>query len=181
MLAKSLFQSDLQIFPGLRLEPLAAIVCGLSLCINADAGELRRIQLKDGSVVVGEVAAAANGEFTITSAALGTLRLKDTDIVSISAAAASPPMPSTITSTAKPEEKNGKAIADIQQRINSNPAFAGPINSLKDSPEIKAILGDPELLKAIQSGNLSALEGNPKIEKLIQLPAVQEIVRQVSP
>jgi hypothetical protein len=53
------------------------------------------------------------------------------------------------------------------------------INSLKDDPEMQAILNDPETMKAISAGDLSALMANPKIMELLNNQKVREIQKKM--
>ena len=53
------------------------------------------------------------------------------------------------------------------------------IQSLQDSPEFKQILEDPEIMKAVNDGDIAALTANPRFMKLLDNATVQEIEKKV--
>ena len=136
----------------------------------------RDIELTDGSHVVGEIVAVDQGTYTVKSERLGTIQLKDADIVAIRAPGATP-LKSPLPGDVSPRFAEGMAM--IQQKILGNPELLESVKSLAGDPEIQSILKDPELMKSVLGGNPEGLQNNPKIQKLITHPSVQSIARQL--
>ena len=57
----------------------------------------------------------------------------------------------------------------------ANPAILSMIESLKNDPEFQAIAADPEIQRAIRSGDYSSLMANPKILQLMNHSTVKAI------
>lgn len=67
----------------------------------------------------------------------------------------------------------------IQERLISDEAVFRKIQALRDDPDIQAVLGDDALMKALKAGNLNALISNPSFMRLLENPAIQEIMEEV--
>jgi hypothetical protein len=78
---------------------------------------------------------------------------------------------------------NAAAVAQrdaLQQRMLSDPEILRNVEGLRDDPTMRAVLADPALAAALERGDLSALMADPKIRRLAEHPAVQDITRQVA-
>jgi hypothetical protein len=165
----------------LKTALIISTTFGLILIGNiTQAGETRSIELTDGSTVVGEVVSVIDGTYTVNTPKLGTITLKDADIRAITAKATGNPA-STTTQPDASAANAGKAgeMADLQKRIMNDPSMAGSMTTLQNDPAFKQILQDPEIIKAIQSGDLNSLQSNPKIQNLTQNPSVQDIYKKL--
>ncbi len=153
---------------------LSAIVLSLVLVAASAAGEIREIELKDGSVLTGEVVSLANGIYTIKSGSLGTIKLEESKVRAIreKAPAAAPASGSAKTDTAGD-------VRAIQEKMMSDKEIMALIESLRDNAEFKKLLDDPAVMKAVQDGNIAALMANPGFLKLLDDPAVKEIEKKV--
>jgi hypothetical protein len=67
----------------------------------------------------------------------------------------------------------------LQQRMLNDPEIMRSVQTLRDDPQVQAILADPAIAAALERGDLSALLADPKIQRLAEDPAVQSITRQV--
>jgi len=67
----------------------------------------------------------------------------------------------------------------IQERLISDEAVFKKIQALQDDPDIQAVLSDPALMDALRAGDLNAVTSNPKFMRLLENPAVQEIMKGV--
>jgi hypothetical protein len=134
---------------------------------DAVAGEMRDIELNDGSTITGEVLSLNSGIYTVRSDSLGTIRIEETKIRAIRARAAS--------------KNTGTAgeITTLQNKMMSDQEILGLIQSLQNDPEFQKILEDPELLKAVTAGDVPALMANPRFMKLLNNSTVQEIQKKV--
>ncbi len=154
---------------------IACTFCFYFLLIGAvSAGEMKTIELIDGSVLSGEVMSLTNGVYTIRTQSMGTLTVPDSKIRSIHArdAAGTSSPPST-----------GNAAGDIKplmDKMMSNDEIMGMIQSLKDDPDFANILQDPEVMSAIQNGDTAALTANPKFMKIMNNSTVQHIQKKVA-
>jgi len=67
----------------------------------------------------------------------------------------------------------------IQEKLISDEAIFKKIQALQDDPDIQAVLSDPVLMDALRAGDLNAVTSNPKFMRLLENPAVQEIMKGV--
>lgn len=141
------------------------LVLALSLP-TAHAGEIREIELIDGSIITGEVQSLSSGVYTIKSNSLGTIKLEEAKIRAIRA-------------------KSSDAVAGsagemkaLQGKMMSNAEIMSLIQSLQSDPEFKKVLEDPEIMKAVNAGDVATLTANPKFLKLLDNATVQEIQKK---
>jgi len=152
---------------------LICFVVALSLVAGtARAGELREIELKDGSIITGEVVSMNNGIYTIKSDTLGTLKLEEFKVRVIR-----PRSPSQGPGAA--QINTGSEVTSLQHKMMSDQEIMGLIQSLQNDPEFMKLLEDPEVMKAVSAGDVAALTANPRFMKLLGNPAVQEIQKKV--
>lgn len=64
---------------------------------------------------------------------------------------------------------------ETAQTIFNDPILLKKVIDLQKDPSFQAILNDPKLLEAVQSGNLGVLATHPAIQRLTSHPIVQEI------
>jgi len=67
----------------------------------------------------------------------------------------------------------------IQERLIGDEAVFRKIRALQDDPDIQAVLSDSALMEALRAGDLNGLISNPKFMRLIENPAIQEIMKEV--
>ncbi len=133
---------------------------------NALAGEIKEIELKDGSVIYGEIVSFSGGVFTVRSKGIGTVKIEESKI-------------RTIRSGARDRGKQDQ-IQQLQQRMMSDKEVVEMILSLQNDPDVQKILQDPEIMKAVNSGDINALLSNPKFMKLLENPTIQDIRKKVT-
>jgi hypothetical protein len=152
---------------------LFCFVVALSLIAgSALAGELREIELKDGSIITGEVVSLNNGIYTIKSDTLGTLKVEESKVRVI--------RPRSLSQGPGAAQNNTNSnVQTLQHRMMSDQEIMGMIQSLQNDPEFKKLLEDPEIMKAVNAGDVAALTANPKFMKLLDNPTVQEIQKKV--
>jgi hypothetical protein len=163
------------------MVPYCAISLVLALCLffnTAHATEIKDIELKDGSVITGEVISLTNGIYTVKSDILGTIKLEDTKIRAIREKS------SASTAVAVPHVSQAQSNAageaqSLQQKMMSDKEIMGMIQSLQNDPEFKALLEDPKIMKAVNTGDVAALSADPRFMKLMNNPTVREIQNKV--
>ena len=135
---------------------------------SAAAGELRVLDLFDGSTITGEVQSLSNGVYTVKSVSLGIIKVEASKIQSIHA----------ISSSAGTGTGNGGSVGDmksLQEKMLNNTEIMSLILTLQNDPEFKKILEDPEIMKAVNAGDVAALQANPQFMKLLNNTTVKEI------
>ena len=140
-------------------------IFGISLG-SALAGEIKEIELKDGSVVYGEIVSFSGGVFTLKSKGLGTVKIEESKIRAIRSGAR--------------ERGKQDQIQQLQKRMMSDKEVVEMILSLQNDPDVQKILQDPEIMKAVNSGDMDALLSNPKFMKLLENPTIHEIREKVT-
>ena len=157
----------------MRLAMISLVIVLGLLCGNAHAGEVREIELTDGSMVRGEVLSLSNGIYTVKSGSLGLLKLEESKVRTIRSK--SPSM------NAQPEQSSSSPgnRESLQQKMMSDKEIMGLIQSLQNDPEFQKMLEDPDVMKAVNTGDVSALAANPKFMKLLNNATVQKIEEKV--
>ena len=134
---------------------------------NVAAGELQVIELNDGSTIAGEVLSLANGVYTVKSDSLGTIKLEASKIRTIRTK-------SSGTMSASPQEMKA-----LKEKMLSDNEIMVLIQSLQNNPDFKKALEDPEILKAVSEGDVSALTANSQFMKLLNNATVKKIEEKV--
>jgi hypothetical protein len=148
---------------------IACFLCLTLFAVNAGAGELKTIELKDGSVITGELLSLSGGVYTIKSDSLGVIKLEESKVRAIrSQAPAGSAAPGT-----------GAEVRGLQEKMMSDKEVMSMIQSLQDDAEFKKLLQDPEVMKAVQSGDVASLMANPQFMKLLNNPTVKDIQKKV--
>ena len=162
------------------LQNITCLLC-LTLASVADCIAESRILLNDGTEIVGEVLSMQNGSYTIRSTTLGTLKISDRQVRQIT----STPGGNSSISSANPVDSakgmmNGQQVQSIQKSLMGDSAMLQRIMSLQSSPEMKAVLADPEVMQAIQNFDLDTLANHPKIKRLMNNQKVRAISSEVN-
>ena len=71
-------------------------------------------------------------------------------------------------------------IRVIQKRILDDPEMLPIILSLRNDPEMRKIVNDPEVAATLQAGDLSMLVNDPRFVQLLGKPQMRELVRRCS-
>ena len=156
----------------MRLAFYCAIAVYLLMAIPVSAYELNEIELKDGSIILAEIVALEGDNFTLRSDILGTFQVERSKIKTIRQRRADA---STAADGREVASVTNEQIKTLREKIISNKDTLDPLLSLQDDPDIKAVLEDPEIMKAATSGDISVLLANPKFMKLLNKPEIQDI------
>jgi hypothetical protein len=162
-------------------DRVPGIVAGLlALCLvlvfGPVAAEGRVIELRDGSVLKGELVGAGNGHYRIRTPVLGEIELPESEVVAIRSPGIGSPSPMS----ALPGAPDLQAVmAGIQRQMVGDPSLAGAIMALQGDPELQAALADPAFSQLILSGNVAALGTDPRFLRLMANPAVQALIGQI--
>jgi hypothetical protein len=149
----------------------------VGLLISFSAFAEKEIVLKDGSRLRGEVLSMQNGLYEIRTESMGTVQLGSRQIQSITSLGGAAPGEATgADSTALSQS----AVDSIKSSIVSNPGVMSRILQLQNDPEMRAVLADPEIMRAVQSFDLQTLSNNPKIKALMDNDKIQSISDSVN-
>lgn len=130
------------------------------------AGEIREIELNDGSVITGEVLSLANGTYTIKSDSLGTVKIEERKI-------------RAIRSRTWAQSKGDTQANSLTDRMMNDKEIMSIIQGLQNDADFQKILADPEIVKAVESNDLTTLLSKPEFLKLLDKTAVKEIQEKV--
>lgn len=152
----------------------------LLLAAQFATADQKLIKLNDGTEIVGEIVSMRNGSYTIRSNSLGTLTISDRQVQQISALTGGTgglgSQASSPVETGKSALQNGQVQA-IQQQLTSDSTMVQRILALQSSPEMQAVLSDPEVMAAVQRLDFEALQNHPKIKRLMSNQKIQAITK----
>jgi hypothetical protein len=154
---------------------ITCFLCLILFAAGAGAGELKVIELKDGSIITGEVISLGGGLYTIKSDSLGMIKVEESKIRAIRSKS-----PEKGSASAGPATQSSDAQA-LQQKMMGDQEIMTMVQALRDDPEFKKVMEDPVVMKAMKEGDVSALMANPQFRKLLNNPTVKEIEKKVQP
>ncbi len=144
----------------------------VTFCGNAVAGEVMDFELADGSVIHGRLESFANGKYTISSKSLGKVTLNESKVKLIRMG----DQTGESGREAKPAAvATGPQVQGLVTKMQGDGEIMALIDTLKDDPEMQAVMNDPQVRQAISVGDLSTLMANPKFMELLNNPKVREI------
>jgi len=154
----------------------------------AENGGLQVITLKDSSIIRAYVTETAGGYYLIKSPTLGDMKILTSSVISIAPAAprnANPTgTPKAPVSTPPPAEQSGTSSlqsalsSKVQSFVSSGNGMA-VVTQFSQNPDLKAVMADPNLMKAIQSGDASSLMNSPAIKRLMENPQTKSLIQSI--
>jgi hypothetical protein len=129
------------------------------------AGEIKEIELSDGSMILGEIISLEGDFYTIKSLDLGTVRIEKSKVRAIR--------------LKSPDETTREQLKALEQKMMNDDEILTILLALESDPLFKEILEDPEIMKGVLSGDIPNLMSNPKFIKLLDNPKVQEIRKRI--
>jgi len=135
------------------------------------AGEIKEVELKDGSVLSGEVLSLTNGVYTIRTESMGTVTIKDTTVRIIRPKGAS---------ASAPPSGHSSQVQSLQQSMMADQEVMSMIQSLKDDPAFQKAMEDPAIMQAVTAGDVASLMANPKFLELMNNSTVKNIQQKVA-
>ena len=130
------------------------------------------IILKDGSRILGEVQSMQNGLYEIRTESMGTIQLGSGQIQSLTTVGV--PVPGD-SSSADTSVSSQSAVDSIKSSMVNSPGVIGMIMALQNDPQMKAVLADPEIMRAVQNLDLQTLSNNPKIKALMDNSKIKRV------
>ena len=143
---------------------------------NVFSGQVSEIELVDGGIIFGEIISKSDGVYVVKSDSLGTLKVKESEIRIIRVGSTGA-MEKEIVST--PKGAAASEIQSLQQAMMNNDEVMGLVMSLQQNPKMRELLKDPDIMKAVSAGDITALMSNPKFMALLNDPDIKEIQKKV--
>jgi hypothetical protein len=163
-----LFDGKMKSIGGYIVSVVLLILALAATASVVNAAETREIELTDGSVITGEVVSLSGGIFTVRSATLGTLRIEESKVRII-----------RLQGPAAPSEAGGR-VKSLEDKMLGDSEIMDTIRALQNDPDLQKILQDPEIMNAVQTGDIAALMRNPEFMKLLNKQAVQDINKKLT-
>ena len=129
---------------------------------DVSAGEIKEVELNDGSIICGEIVSLMDGVYTLKSVSLGTIKVEESKVRSVT-----------------PIETTREQSQALQKLMMDDKEILAIILSLQDDSDIKAVIEDPAIMKAINSGDMEYLISSPKFIKLLNNPKIRDIREKV--
>ncbi|NTV29983.1 MAG: hypothetical protein HGA80_07895 [Candidatus Omnitrophica bacterium] len=155
------------------------------------ADSLKTITLQDGSTIHGRITGIDNGHYVVTSPSVGEVRIKESDILSITApgvtVTSSQPDPTASQTNAinyaplSSSAQYSSQMQNVQSQLFTNPALMADMQKLTEDPAVIAALNDPAFVQAVQSGNLQAVQSSPQLQRLMASPRMQDLIQKIRP
>ena len=176
----------------MTLRLVAFALLGISPLLPAGDNDLQVITLKDNSVVRAQVTEMSGGFYFAKSPALGDMKIPTGEVVSIhneataaqSADASSiPPKSETADAQASPGatglESIRSALSSKVQDLVSTHEGMNAVMDFSRNPDVKAVMNDPQVMKAIQAGDYKALMQSPAMKTLFDNPQTKSLIQSV--
>ncbi len=143
---------------------------------------MKTIQLKDGSMLKGEIIKFENSVYTIYTETFGEIEIEDANILSITSAQV--PSAMVLPQQAQQNPLEGANInaqaQQIQNSIMSDPALMESMKNIAENEEIKSILSDPNLIKDIMTLDPKKIHDNKEVQQLMNNPEFEALMNQVN-
>ncbi|HBD08438.1 MAG TPA: hypothetical protein DCZ69_09260 [Syntrophobacteraceae bacterium] len=156
----------------MKLSTVLFLVVLVMLPAWAFSGEISEVELKDGSIVRGEVLSLNDLHCTLRSDSLGTVDIERSRIRAIRMKGS---QEAPTASSGGTQGLIKDQVAALQEHMVSDQSSLDSITALQDDPDVREVLEDPDLMKAVASGDMAALSANPKFMKLLEKPGLQNI------
>ncbi len=158
--------------------------CALVLFASISSAEsMKKFILKDGSTIQAEIVSYANGVYQLRSGSLGQFSLAEDKIKSIQFSQGANPFGGASSGNATAGDVGDMAIDPRQVDMMKNKIMADPqtsrmVEDLQKDPAIQQILGDKELMQAIEKGDVGRLANDPRILALMNNKEIGKIIER---
>lgn len=139
------------------------------------AEQQSKIELKDGSVINGEIVSFSGGAYTINTPALGQIRIEEKKVLKIEPVIKTA-LPNNSTQTSNSPHSQVSAYGQELMKDAANEAL---INELASNPKLKGMANDPQMQKAAEEGDIQALLSNPKFMDIVNSPEMQDAIKKI--
>ena len=158
-------------FKYIFLILLLSVLAAPGIC-TAGKGEL---ELKDGSVIRGEIVSASGGVYRIKTDSLGVISVEESKIRNIRLGEGS----NGTSGKGASGLIDSQAIDALKDRLMNDEEMMSRITALANDPGFQEIMNDPEILKAVAGNDVQALLSNPKFKRALENQKIKEIERKL--
>ncbi len=148
------------------------LILFVSLTGNVFGGELKEIELNDGTMIYGEIISFSSGYYTISSELTGSTQINESDIKVIRS---DPGQRSNDSDRALSQSAINAGINAIKFAMQKDSSTMQSIGALQDDPVFSELLADTAIMTAVEANDIETLMHNPKFIKLLGNPAVNSI------
>ncbi|MEI6279894.1 MAG: hypothetical protein WCQ16_11030 [Verrucomicrobiae bacterium] len=171
----------------MRFLPFSFVLLSLPLFLSADEiAAMQMITLNDSSVIHARVTEEAGGFYLIKSPTLGDMKIRTADVLSIRQASpqnATAPGDATAPAASASGQSGTAGLrsvlsAKVQNFISTRDGMAA-VTQFSQNLDLKAVLADPNVMKAIQSGDSAALMNSPSIKRLMENSQTKNLIQSI--
>ncbi len=147
----------------------------------------QNIVLKDGTVLKGRLIGVESNVYLIETQTLGTVPVAIDNVSSINAGSAQPAFPGgnsgmpgmDMSGLAGSLGANSAPMQQLQRDILSDPELMKEIQAMMSDPELMALIANGNLMSTISTMDPAQAQNDPRIQKLMQNPAMQRFMEKV--
>ncbi|MBZ0167013.1 MAG: hypothetical protein K8I00_09415 [Candidatus Omnitrophica bacterium] len=170
-----------------KLIPICILVLSLVASATAHAeSKSKLIHLRDGSSLTGNVLSLNRGVYTVQTANLGIMKVKEEDIISISnpglapreAQEAQPYRPGELAPRLTTSNL-GSQVQTLQGSIMQDPELLQDIQVMMSDPEIVKILTDQAFMEKIMTLDMESIENDPRYRDLMYNPRMRRFIQKL--
>ena len=166
----------------MKIKTVALLMLSIVFAVNVFAAQLKEIILEDGAVIYGNIVSVENGNYKIKTQDMGVLTVAEEKVVTIRKKSKGKDISKQDVrnlqfSGSEPTDPSAvkAGIAALKRGIQNNPGTMKSIGNLQNDPDFMAVLNDPVIMSAVESGDINALTSNPKFLKLLNHPLVRGV------
>jgi hypothetical protein len=138
-----------------------------------------KIELKDGSVINGQIVSYANGVYTINTDTLGEIKVEAAKISKIESI--NTPLTNTaVNSIAQTGNLTQSQMDSYKQALMNDPKNAAIIAELAADPQIQELAKDPQIVDAAKAGDIGTLMKNEKFMNTVRSRKVKESIKELN-
>jgi hypothetical protein len=150
------------------------------------ADNTKKFILKDGSTIQAEIISYTKGVYQLRSSSLGQFSLAEDKIKSIQFGQGGNPFSGADSAGSGTATSGGvsdlaidpRQVDAMKNKIMSDPHTSKMVEDLQKDPAIQQILGDKELMQAIEKGDMGRLANDPKILSLMNNKDIGRIIER---
>ncbi|MEI8313454.1 MAG: hypothetical protein WCH98_22110 [Verrucomicrobiota bacterium] len=177
----------------MKLLPLSLALMALPGLLTAgDTHDVQVITLKDRSVIRAQVTEMSGGFYLVKSPLLGDMKIPTGEVISIQQEAAAVQSAGAADTASKSEaaaaqpllgtaglESLKSTLASKVQDLVSTREGMNAVMDFSQNPDLKAVMNDPQVMKAIQNGDYSALMKSQAMKSLLDNPRTKALIQSV--
>lgn len=146
----------------------------LTITTLSFADEIKVITLSDGSVIKGEVVNVDKSTYTVKTPNMGTIKIKDTDIESITKGLPAKDS-NEISDELNPTELKDQ-VGIMQGKLLNDPALMEDLKNMMQDEEVMKIISSKDFITTIMSYDQDRIKNNAQTQELMSNPKIRELM-----